>query len=60
MIGATGDQLAREEMAQTASLRYPRRRSWRGWKVFSTCSGGWRRRLISTAHSGQKGDFVIY
>jgi len=45
MIGATGDQLASEEMAQTASLRYPRRRSWRGWKVFSTCSGGWRRRL---------------
>jgi hypothetical protein len=36
------DQLASEDMAQTASLRYP------------------RRRLISTAHSRQKGDFVIY
>jgi len=23
MIGATGDQLASEDMAQTASLRYP-------------------------------------
>jgi hypothetical protein len=28
MIGATGDQLASEDMAQTASLRYPRRSSF--------------------------------
>jgi len=29
MIGATADQLASEEMAQTASLRYPRRSAFR-------------------------------
>jgi len=29
MIGATGDQLTSEEMAQTASLRYSRRSAFR-------------------------------
>jgi len=29
MIGATGDQLASQERAQTASLRYPRRSAFR-------------------------------